>query len=108
MDFGLDQHSCKGKGYGSVTLIWDRWLDVALSIPFLFYVVSISESRHFVCKCYVSRILFKCCNIIQSALYCSFVVMAWQCVLNKITLQHKLCTDTNTVFDIVKATSFCR
>ena len=52
VDFGLDQHS--GKGSGSVTLIWDGWLDAALSFfKFLFYVVSISESRHFVCKCCV-------------------------------------------------------
>ena len=76
MDFGLDQHSRKGKGSGSVTLIWDGWLDAAVSISFLLYVSSISESGHFFCKCYVSRILFKCCNIIQSALYCSFVAMA--------------------------------
>ena len=43
----MDQHSRKGKGFGSVTLIWDGWLDAALSTTFLFYVVSISESRHF-------------------------------------------------------------
>ena len=35
----------------------DGWLDAAVSITFLFYVVSISESRHFVCKCYMSRII---------------------------------------------------
>ena len=28
-----------------------------VSISFLFYVVSISESRHFICKCCVSRIV---------------------------------------------------
>ena len=84
MDFGLDQHSHKGKGSGR-PLIWDGWLDAVLCISFLFYV-SISESRHFVCKRYVSRSLFKCCNIIQRALYCSFVAMSWQCALNKITL----------------------
>ena len=64
MDFGLDQYSCKGKGSGCVILIWDGWLDAAVSISFLLSVVSISESRHFVCTCksYVSPILFKCCN----------------------------------------------
>ena len=35
----------------------DGRLDAAMSIAFLFYVVSISESRHFVCKCFVSRIV---------------------------------------------------
>ena len=35
----------------------DGRLDDAVSIIFLFYVVSISESRHFVCKCYMSRIV---------------------------------------------------
>ena len=57
MDFGLNQHSRKGKGSSNVTLLWDGWLDAAVSITFFFYVVSISESRHFVCKCYVSRIV---------------------------------------------------
>ena len=74
-----------------------------MSISFLFYDVSISESRHFVYKCYVSRILFKCGNIIERALNCSFVAMACYCMY---TGQHKLFTDTNTVLDIVKATSF--
>ena len=32
-------------------------MDAELSVTFLFYVVSVSESRHFVCKCYVSRIV---------------------------------------------------
>ena len=57
LDFGLNQHSRNGKGSGSVTLLWDGWLDAAVSITFLIYVVSISESSHFVCKCYVSRIV---------------------------------------------------
>ena len=55
--------------------------------------------------------LSKCYNLIQRAFYCSFVAMTWQCALNKklhcmYTGQHKLCTDTNTVLDIIKATSF--
>ena len=86
MDFELDQHSWKGNRSGSVTLIWNGCLGAVVSISFLFYVVSISESRHFVCKCYVSQILFKCCNIIPRDLNSSFVAMAWQCALNKITL----------------------
>ena len=32
-------------------------MDAAMSITFLFYVVSISESRRFVSKCYLSRIV---------------------------------------------------
>ena len=56
MDFGLDQHSRKCKGFSNVTLLWDGRLHATLSITFLLYVVSISKSRHFVCKCYVSRI----------------------------------------------------
>ena len=32
-------------------------LDSSVSITFLFCVVSISESRHFNCKCYLSRIV---------------------------------------------------
>ena len=57
MDPGLDHHSRKGSGS---YLIRDEWLDAAVSFLFLFYVVSISESRHFVSKCYVSRI---CSNV---------------------------------------------
>ena len=63
VDFGLDQHSRKGKGFSNVTLLWDGRLDAAVSITILLYVVSFSESRHFVCKCE----LFKCCNLIQRA-----------------------------------------
>ena len=57
VDFVLDQHSRKGKVLSIVTLLWDGRLDATVSITVLFYVVSISESRHFVCKCCVSRIV---------------------------------------------------
>ena len=83
MDFGLNQHSGKGKGFSNVIPLWDGRLDAAMSITFLFYVVSISERRRFVCMC---RELFKCCSLIQRALQCSFVAMAWHCAFNKITL----------------------
>ena len=56
MDFGLDQHSRKDKDFSNVTLMWDGRLDAAVSSTFLLYVISISESRHFICKCCVSRI----------------------------------------------------
>ena len=56
LDFGLNQHSRKGKGSKNVSAM-DGRLDAAVSITFLFYVVSVSESRHFVCKCYASRIV---------------------------------------------------
>ena len=47
----------KGKCSSNVTLLWDGRLDAAVSITFLFYAVSISECRHFVCKSYLSRIV---------------------------------------------------
>ena len=57
LDFGLNQHSHKGKGSKKRNSNMDGRLDAAVSITFLLYVVSISESRHFVFKCYVSRIV---------------------------------------------------
>ena len=66
----------------------DGRLDAAvsiLSITFLFNVVSISESRHFVCKCYVSR-------IVRLLLFNSKSLMLFvcgdgiACAFNKITL----------------------
>ena len=57
MRFWLNQHLRKCKVSSKVTLLWDGRLDAAVCIIFLFYFVSISESRHFVCKCGVSRIV---------------------------------------------------
>ena len=82
-----------------------------MSITFLFYIVSMSESRHFVCKCYVSR-LVRMSQFKSKGLYCSFGAMGYYVRLRKLhstyTWQHELLTDTNTVLDIVKATSFYR
>ena len=90
----------------------DGRLDAAVSITFLFYVVTISESRHFVCKCYVSRIV----RMLEFLIKEPYTVRLWRrrssVRLAKLhctyTEQHKLCTDTNTVLDIVKATSLYR
>ena len=53
--YSLDQHSRKDKGFGSVTLIWGRWLGDAVSMSFLFYVfqflkVDISFVRAMCCE----------------------------------------------------------
>ena len=63
----------------------DGRLDAAVSITFLFYVVSVSESRHFVCKGYVSRIVRKL--QFNSKSFILFVCGdGIACAFNKITL----------------------
>ena len=69
----------------NVILLWDGRLDAAVSSTYLFYVVSISEGRHFICKCYVSRIVqFLQFNLKNLILFVCDDCR--QCAVNKITL----------------------